>query len=219
MFLEPTRAALPLLALLLLGPGCGDPGGAGTDSGNALTAQLAIAAEGDAVSARGVATVSGAWMNLAELEFAPCDGGADVEIDYEGAFAVDILEGTPLPVVELSFDTVCELEFEAEPAPTDGDSELSGLTVYIEGTTLAGRDLMVASAASWEFEIEEEVPLAEALNRFSLLFDVDRWFDGVEPDDGTVEGGVVFIDGVRNSDLLLLIEANIAESARLIAEG
>ncbi len=219
MRLDLPPAALAPLALLLLGPACGDPGGGGTDSGNALTAQLAVQAEGASVGARDVSGVTQAWMNLAELEFAPCVGGEDAEVDYEGAYEIDLLGDGALPEVELSFDTVCELEFEAEPGPPDGDSVLSGITVYVEGTTLGGLDFVVASDASWEFEVEEELPLADALNRFALLFDVDRWFDGVDPDAGVVEGGTVFIDDANNADLLSLIEANIADSARLIAEG
>lgn len=200
------------LALTLLLTACA-PEGQGTQTGNALRADLVIGGEGLAITeARDVEIVSLAQMNVGEVEFSPCTNNEEDELEYPGPYAVDLRDPQPLPEVTLAYDVVCEYEFYIEP---DAD----GTTLYLEGDSLTGQPWTLTSAGSWEYEIEEETTLVDALNRFFVLFDVDAWFDGVDPDDGVANAeGTVVIDGESNTDLLELFEANLADSARLEVE-
>ena len=199
-------AALPGLLLL----GC-DPGGQGTDSGNAFQAALTVAGEGALITpAREVATLERAELYLTEVEFYPCAGGGeDNEIDYQGEYTADLLLGTDLGSVDLGIDSVCTVETEAEP-PT-------GPTIRIEGTSTGGSDFVIESVEEWEWEIESEVALQQdVLNQLFLLFDLDQWLDGVDPDLGTPGGdGVIVIDANNNTDILDAFEANVALTGSL----
>ncbi len=206
-----------LLSLVLL-CGCLPDGGQGTDTGNALRADLIVGGEGLAISqARDVQAVTAAHMNINGLEIKPCDAGEEDELEYPGPFAVDLRDPQPLPEITLAYDLVCELEFHVEPNPADGEP-VDGLTLYLEGRTNTGQPFAVSSGAQWEFEIEEELSLQDALNRFRVLFDVDLWFDGIDPDDGDLTVDTVLIDADHNADLLAVFEANVAESARMELE-
>ncbi len=195
-------AAVALLPLLLVG--C-DPGGQGTDSGNAFQAALTVAGEGALVTgARDVASITSAELYLTEVELKPCaDGGEDEEIDYEGEYTADLLGGTSLGAVDLGIDSVCSVETEADPP--------SGPTIRIEGTSTGGSPFLIQSEETWEWEIESEVALQQdVLNQLFLLFDLDQWLDGVDPDLGTPGGdGVILIDHDNNSDLLDAFEENV----------
>jgi hypothetical protein len=206
--------------LLALVWGCGPGGGQGTDSGNALTASLTVTADGAAVGGRDVASISVALMTLQEAEFEGCEG-EDAEIDYPGPDPIDLLANQGLGEIELSFETVCELEFAIGPGPADFAAEprLAGTTLYVEGTTNTGASFVLSSAGEWEFEAEEQMTLTEALNTFVLLFDTDVWFDGLDPDDGVAGAdGTIVIDADTNADLLAIFEANVIDSASLAGE-
>jgi len=208
------RCALAALPLLLAA--CGPGGGLGTDSGNAFTAQLSVGSEGLlAAGARDVASVTGAWGALHELEFKPCDGQSDVEVDYEGEHLVDLLGGETLGEVELDFDVVCELEFELEIGEEGEAHPVDGFTLRLDGVTSAGADFSIRSVAEWKFEVEEELPLQDALNRLTLLFDLDQWLEGLDPDLGTPTGDLIVVDSTTNPDLLDVFEDNVGQSARL----
>jgi|GEM_PF-5323603 len=202
--------ALPLVA-------CDPNGGQGTDSGNALTASLTVSADGAAIGGRDVANITTAWMTLEKGEFEGCDGD-DEEVDYEGPLAVDLLSDQVLGEIELSFTTVCELEFYISAAPDDFDPVLAGRTLYVEGTTNGGVPFELSSERTWEFEVEEELTLAEALNRFTLLFDTDLWFRSLDPDDGELTDGTVVIDEQNNPGLLFVFEDNVEDSANLFED-
>jgi hypothetical protein len=206
-----------LLSLLLLS-GCVATDGQGTDTGNALRADMVIGGEGLAISeARDVQAVTVARMNIRELELSPCTSDEADELEYPGPFAVDLRDPQPLVEVELAYETVCELEFYIEPSGIP-DDPLDGVALYLEGRSQTGQSFVLASDGGWEFEIEEELPLQDALNRFLLLFDVDAWFADVDPDAGVPTGDTVFIDADNNTDLLELFEANIANTARFELE-
>ncbi len=201
---------LPLLFLVA----CNPNGGQGTDIGNAM--QLSVAAEGQVLSeARDVAQISEAWMNVSKFEIAACSAGEEVETYFEGPFTVDLLADQSLGEVDVSFDTICELEFYAEPASVASDPIGSGVSIYLEARSPLGNDVIVNSAFDDEFEVEEELTLQQALNRLTVLFDVDLWFDGVDPDSGVIDGGTIFIDADNNADLLQDFEDNVRASARL----
>ena len=207
---------LVALSALSLLAACAPAGGAGTDSGNALTAELTILGEGDLLSgAREVTSIQGAWIAASELEFRPCqEGGEDVETDYAGNFVIDLAAGETLGTTELDFDTVCRLEFELERADAPGEP-MDGLSLRVDGTTAGGLPFSVQSERRWEFEILEELPLQEAMNRLDLLFDANRWFDDIDPDLGEVTEGTVLIDGAHNAELLDVFEDALEASARL----
>ena len=204
-----------LLTLLLVG--CvGD--GQGTDTGNAFRADLVVGGAGLAISeARDVQAVTVARMNIDQLELKPCSAGEEDELEYPGPFAVDLRDPQPLPEIELAYEAVCELEFYVEPSPADGDP-VDGLSLYLEGRSSSGQAFVLTSIQPWEFEIEEELTLQEALNRFRVLFDVDAWFDGLDPDDGVLSGDTVFIDESSNADLLAIFEANVVDTASVELE-
>ncbi len=202
-----------LLPLLLLAA-CNPNGGQGTDIGNAM--QLSVAAEGQVISeARDVAQISEAWMNVSKFEFAACGAGEEVETYFEGPFDVDLLANQSLGEVDLAFDTICELEFYTEPAPADSPPLSSGVSIYLEARSALGNDVIVNSAFDDEFEVEEELTLQQALNRLTVLFDVDLWFDGIDPDSGVIDGGTILIDSDNNADLLQDFEDNVRASARM----
>ncbi|MCO4768682.1 MAG: hypothetical protein KDA24_01535 [Deltaproteobacteria bacterium] len=211
---DPIR--LPSFALLcFLIAGCAPPGGNGTDSGNAFQAALTVAGEGALItSAREVADLSSAQLFLTEVEMEPCAGGGeDSETDYEGDFTTDLLLGTDLGTIDLSIDSVCTLEVESEPA--------SGPSIRIEGVSTGGQDFVIESSQQWEFEVESDVALqADTLNQLFLLFDLDVWLDGVDPDQGTPNAeGVIEIDSVYNSDILAVFEANVATTGSVDSES
>jgi hypothetical protein len=203
----------PLLIVLLAG--CLPDGGQGTDTGNALRADLVVGGEGLAISqARDVQAVTYARMHIDTIELKPCVATELDELEYPGPFVVDLRDPQPLPEITLAYDTVCELELHVEPNPAEGDP-IDGLSLYLEGRTNTGAPFTLASEQAWEYEIEEEIPLQDTLNRFRVLFDVDRWFAGIDPDDGVLTGDTVVIDGDSNPDLLAAFEANVADSPRV----
>ena len=205
----------PLLILPLLLAGCALDPGQGTDTGNALRADLVVGGEGLAISqARDVEAILVARMNIHTIELKPCDLSDDDELEYDGPFAVDLRDPQPLQEIELAYDAVCELEFEIEPGLAEGDP-VDGLSLYLEGRSASGQAFSLASTAAWEVEIEEQLTLHEALNRFRILFDTDRWFDGLDPDTGTLDGDTVVIDALNNADLLAVFEQNVADTARM----
>ena len=207
----------PELLLILLLVGCA-PEGQGTDTGNAFRADLLVGGAGLAISeARDVQAVTLARMNIDEIELKPCSSGEEDELEYPGPFVVDLRDPQPLPEIELAYDTVCELEFYVEPSPAEGDP-VDGLSLALEGRSNTGRAFTLDSTQAWEFEIEEELTLQEALNRFVVLFDVDAWFEGLDPDEGVLTGDTVVIDANSNADLLALFDANVANSASVELE-
>ena len=201
----------PRLLLALFLPACAPPGGEGTDSGNAFQAALTVAGEGDLVgtTARGVDSLTSAELLLNEVNFYSCDAPGEAgEVEYEGDYTSDLLAGTDLGTIELDVDSVCGVEVEAERSPT----------IVIEGTTTNGADFVVISDRNWEWEIEGTVPLqpGDVLNRIQLLFDLDAWLDGVDPDTGVPGGdGVIEISDDANDDLLDLFEDNVSATGRL----
>lgn len=216
------RSQAPTIALgsLLLMTSCVvDPGGGGTDSGNAFRAGLTVSGEGSAISgARGVQEITVARLILDKVEFEKCadSQGEDDEIDYEGPFDVNLLTGLDLGEIELGIDAICGLELETEDT---GTGDMTGLTVLVEGLTTAGVPFRVETAMEFEVEVEGEEPLGDALNAFVLLFDVDLWFATSDPDTGDVVGGEIMISEASNPDLLAAFEADFVTSARLALEG
>ncbi len=214
------QAPLLVLGSLLLMTSCvPDPGGGGTDSGNAFRAGLTVSGEGSTISgARGVQEVTSAHLLLEKIEFKTCADaqGDDDEIDYEGPFDVDLLAGLQLSEIELGIDAICGLELETE---VTGTGDLAGLTVLVEGISTAGVPFRVQSAMEFEVEVEGDEVLGDALNAFALLFDVDLWFADADPDLGTVVGGEILISDTSNPTLLAAFEADLLTSARLALEG
>ncbi len=197
-----------------------DPGGGGTDSGNAFRASLTVSGEGNAIStsARGVEEVSLARLVLDKIEFEKCANseGEDDEIDYEGPFDVDLLTGLTLGEIDLGIDAICGVELETEDV---GTGDMAGLTVLVEGMSTAGVPFRVETDMEFEVEVEGDEPLGEALNSFVLLFDVDIWFANTDPDLGDIVGGEILISSTSNPTLLPTFEADLLTSARLALEG
>lgn len=209
------RSQVPgvVLTSFLLITGCPtDPGGGGTDSGNAFRAALTVQGEGDAITtARGVAEITLATLVLDTIEFQGCGEGEDDEIDYEGPFDVDLLTGLELPEIDLGVTAICGLELETE--------EPDGFTVVVEGTSTAGVPFRVETDFEFEVEVEGDEDLTESLNTFVLLFDVDAWFANADPDTGVVDNGEILISSTSNADLLATFEADLVTSARLALEA
>ena len=213
--------AIVLGSLLLMTSCITDPGGGGTDSGNAFRASLTVSGEGNAIStpARAVEEVTLARLILDKVEFEKCadSEGEDDEIDYEGPFDVDLLTGLALGEIDLGFDAICGVELETEDVLGTGDME--GLTVLVEGTSTAGVPFRVESDMEFEVEVEGDEPLGDALNSFVLLFDVDIWFANTDPDLGDIVGGEILISSTSNPTLLATFEEDLGTSARLALEG
>lgn len=142
------------------------------------------------------------------------DHDNDNEIEFEGQFIVDLLNGTSDPDFGIS-DVIPgnykELEIKISPILDDGNSISIKFNLAQEGTEPVKVEL--TTSKEFELEIEKEGGMqmdGNALNQLLVLFDLDKLFSEIDlsmvPAD---EDGIVRINENSNSDILSAIWSKI----------
>lgn len=137
----------------------------------------------------------------------------DYEIEFEGRFVVDALNGTSTPdfgIADLAPGLYHEIEIEMEPVLGGGN------TLDIKATyTVNGQEYPVEFLSDESFELEIEDDEGFMLDEGSLksvliLIDLDILFNGVDLSVASVDGdGVIRLNDESNAGITSMIENNL----------
>lgn len=137
----------------------------------------------------------------------------DEEIEYEGVFVVDLLNGTSNPefgFADLAGGLYEEIEVEMEPVLSDGNS------IVISANYTSGDmqyQVEFTSNEEFEFEIEKEngfMLSTTSLSQILIVIDLDLLFQGVDLGAASIDAdNVIRINDSSNSGLKSLIESNL----------
>lgn len=145
------------------------------------------------------------------------DDGEDdnEEIEYEGRFTVDLIDGTSVPdfgIADLKPGLYEELEVEMEPIMEDGNTMFVAFNFTPEGSTESIR-YEYSNTYEMEFEIEDDngFQIDEAqINQLLIILDLDALFANVDLNTASVDAdGVVRINSSSNQDLAQAIQQNL----------
>lgn len=157
-------------------------------------------------------------LGVTELEFELLneENGEDEDddIEFEGMFTVDLINGTSTPdfgIGSIAPGIYEELELEMEPI-LDG-----GLSIFVafEFTNANDEAITVeySNSDELEFEIENDSGFnleAGVTNQILVMFDLDALFAGVDLNAATADNdGVVRINRSSNADQASAIDANL----------
>lgn len=152
-----------------------------------------------------------------ELEFLDEDGlpeGED-EIEFEGQFIVDLLNGTSNPdfgVAALADDFFEELEIGMEPI-LEGNHSIYVALEFTPKDAVEPVNVVYAYDDDLDFELEIETGFQindNGINQLLLLFDLDRLLKGIDLNQAVAdENGDIFINESSNSELASIIESNL----------
>ena len=180
--------------------------------------------------------VTEARIVLKEIEFKPlqsCQEEGNGEFDFDGPFVVDLLNNTSTPdteTVQLVDDTYCKvklklakLEIDEVPFGIDSSDPIVESSVIIQGMRSDNTVFTVLIKQDDEFKIENEqdgfvVDSDTGANQFFIAFDLALWFDLVDMDGATIDGGQITIDEGNNTSLYEQIVDNIKTSAKLFED-
>jgi hypothetical protein len=204
----------------------------GTDTGNPYVQPLIVDAHSTnlgSVSIQedlGGTVVTEAWLSIDEISLFDakrCDTTPVAQIPPIGIAdhaAADALHLT----IELPEDSYCSLTIPRILAAASAGipDPVVGTSVYLAGTTAAGRAFVVrsvstetttASAPSGSFELSPD------LGGLFLGFDVATWLSGIDLDGAVVNGeGVIVLDATNNILLLEAFESNLAAGTALFRD-
>ncbi len=136
------------------------------------------------------------------------------EVEFEGRFVVDLINGTSTP--DFGVSTVVpgvyeEIEIEMEPILEGGNTMFIAFEFTPEGADPV--NVEYSNKYDLEFEIERDAGFTlddGALNRILIIFDLDALFDGVDLNTASADtDGVVRINENSNADLADIIENNL----------
>lgn len=130
----------------------------------------------------------------------------DDEIEFEGQFVVDLLEGTSTPdfgIADVIPGVYKELEVKISPIMDDGNSVFIRLNYYSGGMDTVVVEISTNKEMKFEIENESGIQLEEnALNQILILFDLDKLFAGVDLSTATKDtDGVIRINGSSNTQI------------------
>jgi hypothetical protein len=157
-------------------------------------------------------------LGVTELEFELLSEENDEEdeddIEFEGMFTVDLINGTSTPdfgLASIAPGIYEEIELEMDPIL---DGELS-IFVAFEFTNANSEAVTVeyGNSDALEFEIENEAGFnleAGVTNQILVMFDLDALFTGVDLNAATADNdGIVRINKTSNADLASAIDSNL----------
>ncbi len=135
------------------------------------------------------------------------------EIEFEGHFVVDLINGTSTPdfgVADILPGLYEEIEIELGPVLEHGNSIYIAFELPREGQDTL--KIEYSNSDEIEIEIEREAGFqldGGVLNQMLVLFDLDSLFAGIDFNQAIVDAdGVIRINETSNADLASLIEAN-----------
>jgi hypothetical protein len=136
---------------------------------------------------------------------------SDFDIEFEGRFVVDLIEGTSTPDFGIS-DVIPgvyeEIEVKMEPILEDGNS------IYIEFTYQETPDsepvtIQYSTNKEIEFEIERESGIqmdGGMLNQILVIFDLDQFLNEININETSADmDGIVRINSNSNADIAAAI--------------
>lgn len=136
------------------------------------------------------------------------------EIEFEGPFVVDLIQGTSTPdfgVADLLPGLYEEMEIEMGPVLDGGISLFIAFELPREGADAL--KIEYSNSNKIEMEIETDAGFqveGGALNQFLILFDLDSLFSGIDFNQAVVDAdGIIRINASSNADLAALVEANL----------
>ena len=156
-------------------------------------------------------------LGVTELEFELLndenDDGDD-EIEFEGQFIVDLINGTSTPdfgIATIAPGIYEEIELEMDPI-LDG-----GLSIFVSFEfTNDNREAVTVeygNSDELEFEIENDYGFnieAGVTNQILVMFDLDALFAGIDLNTATADNdGIVRINKSSNADLASTIDSNL----------
>ncbi len=148
-----------------------------------------------------------------ETEFEMDDAETEDEIEYNGPFEFDVLNGTSTPAVqpiEMAPGLYHELEFNIDNVLSSGNSiEVSG--TFNDG--VSDYQFEFTSTMEEEYEIENVNGIdlnVNATTNFVLFLELEALFDGVDFSNIVIdEDNVIRINSSSNSEIASLIENNL----------
>ena len=163
-------------------------------------------------------------IGVTELEFETLeeeddemdDNGEEIEVDdeveYEGVFVVDVLNGTSNPdfgIATLAPGLYEEIEMEMEPV-LPGNHTISIEATFINGDTQY--PVVFTSGEDFELEIENDngFMLSEgSLVDILVVIDLDALFSGIDLTQASVDqDGTIYINSSSNASMASTIENN-----------
>ncbi|MEO5600935.1 MAG: hypothetical protein ABIR06_08415 [Cyclobacteriaceae bacterium] len=139
------------------------------------------------------------------------------EIEFEGPFVVDLIQGTSTPdfgVADLLPGLYEEMEIEIGPVLDGGISLFIALDLPREGADAL--KIEYSNSNEMEIEIERDAGFhvdGGALNQFLILFDLDSLFLSIDFNQAVVDAdGIIRINASSNAYLAALIEANLTHA-------
>lgn len=193
----------------------------GTDSGNPT--RLVVSGIEDGLrSSHG--TIDEAWIGLSRVRLDRCDEGdaeGDDHVDFDGPFAINLLDTTDLGSVTLDADvTICGVRLDLHH-DSDGEPILGDQSITLQGQTAAGTTYAIWSDENDEFRVDSDEPLSiddAEEPALKLRFALDFWVLGVDLDAAELVDGEALVDDDNNSDLLDVFEDNVKLSADLLRD-
>ncbi len=136
------------------------------------------------------------------------------EIEFEGPFVVDLIQGTSTPdfgVADLLPGLYEEMEIEIGPVLDGGNSLFIAVELPREGADALKIEYSNSSEIEMEIEPEGGFHLdGDALKQLLVLFDLDSLFSGIDFGQAVVDAdGIIRINAASNAGLAALIEANL----------
>ena len=142
-------------------------------------------------------------------------GHDDDEIEFEGQFIVDLLEGTSDPDFGISGvipGVYEEIEVKISPILDDGNSIFVAFTYQMDGMDEPLK-FEFASNKEFKFEIENQAGIhldGNALNQILILFDLDQIFADVDLTLASKDDdGIIRINSTLNIELAAAIYGNL----------
>ncbi len=139
------------------------------------------------------------------------------ELEFEGAFIVDLLNGTSIPdfgIASVIPGIYTEIEADLEPILSDGNTVFIRATYQPEGGEPISLEYSNNYVIEFEFERNPGYELkAGTLHQLLLLFNLDVFFAGVDFNQAEADpDGVIRINQNSNADIASQIEANFGNA-------
>jgi len=138
----------------------------------------------------------------------------DDEIEFEGQFVVDLLNGTSDPdfgIADVIPGVYKELEIKISPILEDGNSIFVAFTYQPEGSEPVNVELSTNKEIEFEIENHSGIQLdGNSLNQILVLFDLNQLLTGVDFNQASMDvDGIIRINSDSNADIAALIWANL----------
>lgn len=156
-------------------------------------------------------------LGVKEIEFEIEEDEFSAELEFEGRFIVDLLEGTSSP--DFGFSNLVpgeysEIEMELGPILPDGNS----IKISFEYTKGGEAPILIEYSENEDFDIEIESEYGieveeDALSKVLILFDLDVFLSGIDFSNADVDSdGVIRINNDSNEELKEIFEDKIEEA-------